>query len=55
MTRTTDSDALDPECPGPDEGDAESGPPDSITPCCPRHFPGLDWGDPPEDDAPDGA
>lgn len=26
------------ECPGPDEGDGESGP-DMIEPCCPVHFP----------------
>lgn len=27
------------ECPGPDEGGAESGPPASIEPCCEKHFP----------------
>ena len=25
-------------CDGPDEGDAESGPPSEIDPCCERHF-----------------
>jgi len=36
-----DIDDIDNECPGPDEGDAESGPPDSIEPCCAKHFPHL--------------
>jgi hypothetical protein len=27
------------ECPGPDEGDAENGPPARVEPCCQRHFP----------------
>jgi hypothetical protein len=38
------------ECEGPDEGDAESGPPDSIDPCCPKHFPHLDFGAPSDAD-----
>lgn len=29
------------ECHGPDEGDAESGPPAAVQPCCAKHFPHL--------------
>lgn len=29
------------ECLGPDEGDAESGPPAIVAPCCPIHCPGA--------------
>jgi hypothetical protein len=41
------------ECPGPDQGDAENGPPDSIEPCCAKHFPQFfaDQSAPPHDAA----